>query len=221
MIHVGLLRHGSVDGIDCFRGRTDTALSKAGHQQMWQTIESSPCQWRKIVSSPLTRCAEFATQYAKEHALPVDVVPAFEELNFGAWEGRTSEEIYAQDPAALSRFWQAPLTNTPPQGEPLSEFQDRVLTAWNHIVSGDLNKPVLIITHGGVIRVILSYLLERPVEKLLELQVPHASLHNVTLRNAVHHTKILHKATFTSHRASITRHTGQPIARNEAENYST
>jgi len=177
---VGLLRHGQVDGIDCFRGSTNTVLSQSGTQQMWQTM-ASYSQWCKILSSPLARCAEFARQYGEKHALPVEIVPSFREIDFGAWEGRSSEEIYAEDPTALSRFWQAPLTNTPPQGEPLACFQARVISAWNGVVAGDRENPILVITHAGVIRIILSHLLNRPVEKLLELSVPHASLHNVTL----------------------------------------
>ncbi|NOZ54158.1 MAG: histidine phosphatase family protein [Gammaproteobacteria bacterium] len=180
MSRVGLLRHGQVNGVECFRGSMDTVLSQIGTEQMWQTM-ATDSQWCKVITSPKARCTEFARHYAKKHALAMDVDTALREICFGEWEGQTSADIYAKDPDALSLFWRAPLTNTPPGGESLACFQSRVLSAWQRIASSSAEKNVLVVTHGGVIRIILSHLLQRPVENLLKLAVPYASLHIVNL----------------------------------------
>jgi alpha-ribazole phosphatase len=101
-------------------------------------------------------------------------------VDFGDWDGRSAEDIWAEDAEALQRFWQDPIAGTPLGGEPLGNFQKRVMLAWSDIISEYRGERLLIITHGGVIRVILCELQELPLERLLEIEVPHASLHCIT-----------------------------------------
>jgi hypothetical protein len=96
---VDLLRHGEPEGGQKFRGALDDPLSSLGWEQLRTTVGDYR-DWQAIVSSPLIRCAAFAKELAERLDRPLEIMPDFRELNFGAWEGRTSAEVYAADPLA-------------------------------------------------------------------------------------------------------------------------
>ena len=175
---IGLLRHGVVEGGNRFRGRTDDPLTAAGWEQMWAAVKND-VRWEGIVTSPLRRCAQFARTLARQRSIPLTLDARLAEMHFGSWEGRSAAELMSADPEALARFWDDPAAHTPAGAEPLACFAPRVLEAWNGIVRDHPGRRVLLVTHGGVMRVILCHVLRRPVERLLEFDVGHAALHRV------------------------------------------
>lgn len=177
-VYLDLLRHGETDGGARYRGTTDDPLTAAGWEQMWAAVNDN-ARWEGIITSPLRRCAEFARALARQRSIPLTLDERLAEMHFGAWEGRTAAELMSADPDALARFWDDPATHAPPGAEPLARFATRVLVAWNDIVRDHPGRRVLLVTHGGVIRVILSHVLRRPVERLLELDVGHAALYRL------------------------------------------
>ena len=140
-------------------------------------------EWDGIVTSPLTRCADFARALSERQGIPLRMDPRLAELDFGDWEGRTAAELMATDAEALGRFWADPVAHPPPGGEPLLAFQARVLAAWEELVRQDRGDRTLVISHGGVIRVILCQVLGYPLRRLLELDVGHASLTGIRVRS--------------------------------------
>ena len=206
---IDLLRHGETQGSNCFRGRTDDPLTPEGWRQMWAAVandqegarltfhadqsvvpgprDTPPRPWDRIITSPLIRCADFARAMSQRMNLPLSLDPRLVELDFGAWEGRSAADLMVSDAEALGRFWADPVTHAPPGGESLPAFQARVLAAWQDLTAQALTnrERLLVISHGGVIRVILCTLLDHPLKRLLELDVGHASLTRVGLdRNA-------------------------------------
>lgn len=176
---IGLLRHGEVEGGSRFRGQTDEALTCIGLQQMRSATDGR--YWDHVISSPLVRCAAFANAFARQHSLPLTFDARLKEMHFGVWEGRTAAELMTTDTDALTRFWTDPLHNTPPGGEPLAQFQARVLDAWNDIVIGHGRQRVLIVTHGGVIRVLLCQVTGVSVAQVQDFSVGHGQLHGVRI----------------------------------------
>lgn len=133
-------------------------------------------RWQRIISSPLRRCADFAQALARRQAIPLGLDKRLMEMDFGAWEGHTPAAVMAQDPDALARFWAAPHESPPPDGERLVDFEARVLAAWRDVVDGADHQRLLLITHGGVMRVLLCHLQGLPAAALLEIEVKHAAL---------------------------------------------
>lgn len=175
-----LLRHGETLGGARFNGSTDVALTQLGWNQMWAAVAEE--KWDQIITSPLGRCAEFATALSKLNSTPMLIDQRIQEMHFGLWEGKTSAELFATDADALTRFWSDPLRNSPPQGEPLPEFAARLLAAWQDIVTKFSGKKVLVVTHGGVIRTLLCHHEQRPFEQLLSYSIGHG--HQQTLQIA-------------------------------------
>ena len=170
-----LLRHGEPVGGSRYRGQTDDPLSDKGWAQMRSAVgDAHP--WDHIVSSPLSRCSDFARELATRHGLPLEMEPRLMELGFGAWEGRTAAELMSTDADILARFWRDPLHNTPPGGETLPAFQARVLGAWNDLLAQRAGRRLLLVCHAGVIRLLLSHALGMPLSHMFRIQVPNAGL---------------------------------------------
>jgi alpha-ribazole phosphatase len=126
------------------------------------------------------RCADFARVLAQRRSLPLHIDERLREIDFGTWESRSAAELMETEPNALARFWQDPWNNRPPSGEPLPQMRSRVLAAWHEIIAKQ--RSVLLISHGGPIRVILCHLQGHPLDRLLEIDVPHAALHRLRVR---------------------------------------
>lgn len=173
---IDLLRHGEPVGGRKYRGAgIDDPLSEKGWEQMRAAVgDHRP--WDAIVTSPLSRCRAFAAELAARLGLPLAIEPRIRELGFGEWEGCTAEELLAHDPQRLQRFWQDPLSHTPPGAEPLTAFRARVLAAWEEWLGGHAGSHLLVITHAGVIRLLVSHVLDMPLDRLFRIQVPNAGL---------------------------------------------
>ncbi|HEY9145889.1 MAG TPA: alpha-ribazole phosphatase family protein [Thiobacillus sp.] len=181
---IDLLRHGETVGGSRFRGTTDDALTAAGWAQMWDAVGRVPGRWSRIVASPLRRCAEFAAALGQRRGLPCGFDARFQEMHFGDWEGRSAAELMTTDAAALTRFWNDPLGSGPPGAEPLPRFAARVLCAWHDLQACHPGEDILLVTHGGVMRVLLSHVLQRPIEGLLDFELAHGALRRVLVRTA-------------------------------------
>lgn len=180
---IALLRHGEVKGGACFRGSTDDPITPQGRSQMWNTINRNP-NWQQIISSPMIRCADFAQRLAQRDSIPLRLDERLREIDFGAWEGRTSAALMAEEPEALRQFWKDPVANRPPGGEPLIDFQERVLNAWQETIRNFPCQRILWITHGGVIRIILCKVLKKPIAQLLQTEIRHAAIYQIRISNS-------------------------------------
>ncbi|WP_417347219.1 histidine phosphatase family protein [Ferrimonas sp.] len=153
-----LVRHGRPELADRLLGRTDPGLTPLGWQQMQQS-----CQGLKvdaIITSPLTRCADFAQALGRERQLPVETESRFQELDFGDWDGLDFQTLWQSTDGAFELYWQAPWQETPPGGESTESLQRRVEQALLEHGTRHKGKNLLLVTHAGVMRLVLAWLLE-------------------------------------------------------------
>lgn len=142
-----LLRHGDCDGGAILRGRVDVALSELGWRQMSATVNAelsvkdsdaahANCAGR-VYTSPAKRCADFAAQLAldlpcaSKSGSELVTLAGLQELDFGDWDGRLLNELYASEGERLAAYWQNPWQQSPPNGESMATFEARV----NHAIS--------------------------------------------------------------------------------------
>jgi alpha-ribazole phosphatase len=76
---IGLLRHGEVEGGNCFRGSTDDPLTALGLDQMQHAITEDQT-WDRVITSPLQRCSRFAETVAQQRSIPFDIDPRLAEI---------------------------------------------------------------------------------------------------------------------------------------------
>ena len=143
------------------------------HPQQRYPHPHPPAQrWQTVISSPLLRCKAFAETLSDQ----VVIASQFREISFGDWDGQLTEAVHQQTPQAVEAFWQNPADNTPPNGERLMDFQHRITDAWQTLIQQHQGKNILLVTHGGVIRLILAHVLQMPLRPVSFLSVPHGCL---------------------------------------------
>ncbi|MCD4865624.1 histidine phosphatase family protein [Pseudomonas sp. PLB05] len=178
-----LLRHGVTEGSEGFRGRLDPPLSEQGWKQMRAAVAEQP-PFELILTSSQQRCARFAEWLAAEQGTELMVEADLRELDFGAWEGHSAAELMQDQAEALGLFWADPYAYTPPGGEPVAAFAERVLGAvarWRPRLHG---RRSLLVTHGGVIRLLLARQRGLAAKDLLQVEVPYATLQPLALKES-------------------------------------
>ena len=80
------------------------------------------------------------------------------------------------DAEALGLFWADPYSFTPPDGEPVEAFSLRVRGAVLRLHQRYAGQRVLLISHGGVMRLLLAQARGLPREQLLNVEVGHGGL---------------------------------------------
>lgn len=179
---IDLIRHGEPVGGNRYRGQTDDPLSETGWRQMREAVAGLVC-WDVIVASPLKRCSEFARELGANLDLPVHEDDRLKEIGFGAWEGRTAEEISRDDPGILRRFWQDPVHHRPAGAETLADFRSRVQAAWRDLTDRYAERRVLIVAHAGVIRMFVSLVLGAPSENVFRIRVDNAGMTRIRVEH--------------------------------------
>ncbi len=172
---IDILRHGEPIGGSKYRGQIDDPLSEKGWQQM-RTAVTGRDEWQHIVSSDLSRCADFARELGASLSIGVELDPGFREVGFGRWEGKSASELMAEDLEGTAAFWHDPINNTPPEAEPLREFQERVNTAWQGLLERHAGKHLLLVGHAGMMRILLLNALGLPLEAFYRFDPRNASI---------------------------------------------
>lgn len=181
-MEVILLRHGKTDAQAGLFGRTDAKVPVARQQAIAEAFLAQHPDVDLIVSSPLSRCHELAKLLGQQQHWPIALQADLQEMDFGLLDGLPFDAPDYPWPL-LNAFWQDPANSTLPQGETLAQFQQRVVQCWSQIIRTE-HRKVLIITHGGVIRLILAHLLgvdwQRP-HWYQTLAIENASLTHITI----------------------------------------
>lgn len=138
-----------------YLGHSDLELLQSELSQLEQIKEElQTIAFDTVYCSDLQRCLQTFTYLSiGEEAL---LEPRLREFNFGAWEGKTHEEL------KVDRLYQEWLKNweaTPvPLGDSYVKFTNRIDSFLDELLAQHKNqqKRILIVTHGGVIRYIVS-----------------------------------------------------------------
>jgi len=162
-----LIRHGETEwnSQQRMQGHSNSDLSSVGQAQI-QALG----QWMKnvpfdhIYSSDSLRAkqtAEAITQFSG-HKLKIDL--RLREKNLGVFEGLTSEEARERHPEVFSLFKTAGSKYVIDEGESTQQLQDRALEIVDEIRIKYLEERVLLVTHGGFIRVVMKHSLGLSLE---------------------------------------------------------
>lgn len=169
-IRLWLVRHLPPDvapGI-CY-GQTDLPLQMplAQHTNTVNALREQLPRAVPVFSSPLMRCAELAALLDAAYVQDTRL----QELDFGAWEMRSWEDIGAQ----VLDTWANDIAGfRPPDGETGYELQARAV-AWLREIS-DRHDEVIVVTHAGVMRVLQAHHQTLPGAAWLTLRYDYGQL---------------------------------------------
>ena len=135
-----------------------TDLGKAQAAAAARLLEGK--RFDRIFSSPLDRAADTARYLADASDSPVELVEGLKEQNFGEWEGKSFTEIFDLIPGGAKNLLRGPFLARFPAGEGTEAFVARVMKTYrDEILAGNEQKKVAVVTHSGVIVVLLCHFL--------------------------------------------------------------
>lgn len=131
-----------------------------------------------FVASPLGRCIR--TMGLVREGLDLDPQSGFDrddrlkEITFGAWEGKTFEELQALDSQAVTTREANKWGFVPPGGESYEMLSTR-MRPWLE----SLDRPTIAVSHGGVSRVVRGLLFDLDKDEIPRLDVPQDKIYLV------------------------------------------
>ena len=159
---VFIVRHGAtvLTAEDRFAGATDVQLSDEGREQARRLAERlSDEKIAAVYASPMSRTMETAAILAAPHGLKVQPRDGFREISHGRWEEMTRREVEQRFPQEAIEWEKDPYTFAPEGGESGLAVTARALPALIQLVRQHPGDSVLMVSHKGTIRLLLSSLL--------------------------------------------------------------
>ncbi len=193
-----LIRHGETEGAEKrrYKGSIDVPLSENGIRQMEQLSayivkEIKNCSnppsppllkggkgglLDAVYCSDLKRAIKSAELIAEPHSINPIIVPSLRERNFGIWEGMSFDEIKEKYPEKFDAWAGNPLKFSPMGGESTMEMKERVIGAFDTIITNHKGENVAMVAHGGVNRIVLCHLMGIPLENIFRIEQDYAAL---------------------------------------------
>lgn len=171
-----LLRHGEIElpRPRCLIGQMNLPLSLRGVEQAetWRNVFRS-IPFDCIYCSDLDRTCRTAQIIARDNRTNIIEMSQLREINLGMWDGLTADEIEIRFPGQWRLRGEDSAGFRPEGGESFADLYDRVIPAFESIVKSNL-ESILIITHAGVIRVVLAHILGMPLSNIFKVNIDYS-----------------------------------------------
>ena len=106
--------------------------------------------------------------------LPLKVDENWQEIDYGYWDGMPINEWRKEASEQFKAFSKDLSALKPPNGESYLNFKERILGALDSLSELPGGSHVLVVTHGGVLRVVIPSILGMPFNKSGPLHIPFA-----------------------------------------------
>ncbi|WIV11788.1 histidine phosphatase family protein [Proteiniborus sp. MB09-C3] len=171
-----LVRHGeteaNIGGI--YSGWTDFPLTEKGNKDIQATAKNLK-RYKNvdiIYSSPLNRALTTAKAISASINKEIQIVDNLKEMNFGIFDGKEGQYIQKNHDNEWKSWIEDYVNYRIPEGENLIDLYDRIKVFLDKLIEKD--KDSIIVTHGGVIQVMITHLLDLGLDKMWHFQCPPA-----------------------------------------------
>jgi len=166
---IWLIRHAQTDWTGRrWCGRSDPELSEPGREaarrlgaeiaaEVEAEVEVGQTAGAVVLSSPLRRAYDTARAIALALDASIQVEPDLTEVDFGAADGLTWDELIVAHPTLADRILAGGDPDWP-EGETADAVAVRARTTANRILDLARTTPLVVVTHGGLLVPLASYL---------------------------------------------------------------
>ncbi len=171
-----LVRHGeteaNIGGI--YSGWTDFPLTEKGSRDIQATAEALKRyeNIEIIYSSPLNRALTTAKAISASINKEIQIVDSLREMNFGIFDGKERKHIQENYTEEWKSWIDDYVNYRIPEGENLIDVYSRIKDFIDKLIEED--KDSIIVTHGGIIQTMITYLLDLGLDKMWHFQCPPA-----------------------------------------------
>jgi alpha-ribazole phosphatase len=176
-----LLRHGDLVASErrLLRGQSEAELSDRGRRQeqaLVRWFQAQPTPLQRVYSSDLGRCRSLGSALAATAPCPLELEARLREQHLGHFEGRDWEELSLAYPEAVRAYWADYAHTRPPGGENLADLGSRASGFLTAHAPQWLGQSVALVTHAGVLRVLLCHVLGVSIDQALRFAPPTGSV---------------------------------------------
>ncbi|MFZ3171430.1 MAG: alpha-ribazole phosphatase [Carboxydocellales bacterium] len=179
MTRILLIRHGETiwNNEMRYQGHSDIPLSDEGREQAKKlSARLAGEEIDHFYASDLSRAYETAEIIAAPHHKTVQKMELLRETMFGAWEGLKFTEIQERFPEVWAKWRDDPRSTVLPEGESLDSVYERVNSAINQIRERHPKETVVVVGHGGIIRLILYAALDLDIKYIWRIRQDNTAL---------------------------------------------
>ncbi len=177
-----LLRHGETDwnAEGRIQGQSESLLTEAGRAQaMALQAELRDRGISRVFSSSSLRARQTAAIVFAGMAQEIHYLDALREIALGSWEGHLYSTIEALYPEHLRAFREVPDQFRFQGAETFAELQARGVAAVEEIALSCPGQAIAVVSHGALIRSVLSHYGKRPLSRLWEPPKMHNCAHSI------------------------------------------
>lgn len=152
-------------------------LSPLGHEQAKGLAKFlNGRNFDRIYRSPMIRVRQTAKPLLDALDREAEVIDDLREVDFGVWTGHKWHEIQEKF-GVDAEDWLVHLENGEvAEAESMDGYRSRISGSLERMMREGAGQDVLVLCHGGVIRMLLALLLEEPFSKMGRFEVDFASL---------------------------------------------
>jgi len=180
-MRLALVRHCEVDEKykNCYNGHNDIGLSKKGKAQAKELAKTlDALEFDAVFCSDLRRAKDSIK--ASTHATNIIYTDKLREKSWGVHEGLSYEQIVAKEGLEYRDFlqWIDVL-----DGEPYEDYIKRVKEFFLEFLPSLQKEDILIVTHAGVIRVLICILDDISLQEAFNIKVECGSIITKRIKN--------------------------------------
>ena len=165
-------------------GHIDSVVSEIGKKQIDKlTTYLEKIDIDKIYTTTSSRTKDTVKQIAKLKKIDIIEKETLKEISFGDFEGITFDEIRSNYPKQFQDMIDKGYEYKYPNGESLIDSYKRVANEISKIIFDNKDKTVLICSHGGTIRNIITYLISNSYEYHWNFKIDNASITILEVEN--------------------------------------
>ena len=133
-----------------------------------------------LIASPLKRTRQTAEAIARTTGLEIIFDESWYELSFGDWDGKSIEEVKAEDPDAY-QAWLNSTAYAPGGGESYDQASVRIEEALEKLVAEYPGKKIIVVTHNGVIKTAIKLAMGAPAEAVFHVDATPCSISSISI----------------------------------------
>ena len=172
MTTIYLTRHGQTEWnkAHIMQGWQNSPLTNLGKKQAGQLGgRLKSILFDAVFSSDSDRAFKTAKIITQNRNQEIKKLAVLREINLGEWEGRSIAEFELSNPAEFHNFWKNPHLYASSTGENFLDVKERVIRAIEKIIEQHPQDCVLIVAHTVVVKLILAYFDNEPIQELWNL----------------------------------------------------